>query len=156
MEVADPAAFARTALIEAPARAGVTVGAPVTGSNPAWLLPPRGSYRKGDLVGEHVSLPLSEYAKLILKVSYNRGADLMACLAAVKLGSRNCERGMEGEVQTATGLGVRRSEVIPFDGAGSDDQGRTTPAALTTLLRGIPGTPYGKSFLDALPTSRPR
>jgi D-alanyl-D-alanine carboxypeptidase/D-alanyl-D-alanine-endopeptidase (penicillin-binding protein 4) len=150
-KVADPAAFARTAFIEALSRAGVTVNAPVTGPNPAALLPSKGGYRPADLVGEHVSVPLAQYAKLILKVSYNRGADLMACLAAVKLGSRNCERGMAAEVQTATGLGVRRSEVIPFDGAGSDDQGRTTPTALATLLRGIPGTAYGPAFVDALP-----
>jgi D-alanyl-D-alanine carboxypeptidase/D-alanyl-D-alanine-endopeptidase (penicillin-binding protein 4) len=150
-EVADPAAFARTAFIEALSRAGVTVNAPVTGPNPSALLPAKGSYRPADLLGQHVSVPLAQYAKLILKVSYNRGADLMACLAAVKLGSRNCERGMAAEVQTATGLGVRRSEVIPFDGAGSDDRGRTTPTALATLLRAIPHTPYGPAFVDALP-----
>ncbi len=150
-EVADPAAFARTAFIEALARAGVTVTAPLTGPNPSGLLPTKDRYRRADLVGEHVSLPLSQYAKLILKVSYNRGADLMACLAAVKLGSRNCERGMAAEVDTATGLGARPSEVIPFDGAGSDDQGRTTPSALATLLRGIPRTAYGPAFVNALP-----
>jgi D-alanyl-D-alanine carboxypeptidase/D-alanyl-D-alanine-endopeptidase (penicillin-binding protein 4) len=150
-EVADPAAFARTAFIEALSRAGVTVTAPVTGPNPAALLPPKRSYPHADLIGEHVSLPLAQYAKLILKVSYNRGADLMSCLAAVKLGSGNCEKGMAAEVQTATGLGARRSEVIPFDGAGSDDRGRTTPAALATLLRGIPSTSYGPTFVGALP-----
>jgi D-alanyl-D-alanine carboxypeptidase/D-alanyl-D-alanine-endopeptidase (penicillin-binding protein 4) len=150
-EVADPAAFARTAFIEALARAGVTVTAPVTGPNPAILLPAQGSYKPAQMLGQHVSPPLAQYAKLILKVSYNRGADLMTCLAAVKLGSRNCQRGIGAEVQTATGLGVRRSEVIPFDGAGSDDQGRTTPTALATLLRGIPGTGYGKTFVEGLP-----
>lgn len=150
-EVADPAAFARTAFIEALSRAGVSVDAPVTGPDPSALLPPKGSYKPADLVGQHVSVPLAQYAKLILKVSYNRGADLMACLAAVKLGSGNCERGMAAEVQTATGLGARRSEVIPFDGAGSDDAGRTTPTALATLLRGIPGTSYGPAFVDSLP-----
>ena len=150
-EVADPAAFARTAFIEALARAGVTVAAPATGPDPSALLPPKGSYKPADLVGQRVSLPLAQYAKLILKVSYNRGADLMACLAAVKLGSVRCERGMAAEVQTATGLGARRSEIIPFDGAGSDDRGRTTPTALAALLRGIPGTSYGSAFVDALP-----
>jgi serine-type D-Ala-D-Ala carboxypeptidase/endopeptidase (penicillin-binding protein 4) len=150
-EVADPAAFARTAFIEALARAGVTVTAPTTGPNPTALLPARRSYARADLLGQHVSLPLAQYAKLILKVSYNRGADLMACLAAVKLGSRDCARGMAAEVRTATALGVKRTEVIPFDGAGSNDQGRTTPAALATLLRKIPGTKFGSAFVNALP-----
>jgi D-alanyl-D-alanine carboxypeptidase/D-alanyl-D-alanine-endopeptidase (penicillin-binding protein 4) len=150
-EVGDPAAFARTAFIEALARAGVTVGAPATGSNPSNLLPAKGSYQAADMVARHVSLPLAQYAKLILKVSWNRGADMMACLAAVKLGSTNCADGMAAEVRTATGLGVRRSEVFPMDGAGSDDQGRTTPTALATLLRNAPRTPYGHAFVDALP-----
>lgn len=150
-EVADPAAFARTAFIEALARAGVAVTAPVTGPDPSALLPAKDRYSRADLIGERVSLPLSQYAKLILKVSYNRGADLMACLAAVKLGSRNCARGMAAEVRTATGLGARGSEVIPFDGAGSADEGRTTPAALGALLRGIPRTSYGPAFVAGLP-----
>jgi D-alanyl-D-alanine carboxypeptidase/D-alanyl-D-alanine-endopeptidase (penicillin-binding protein 4) len=150
-EVADPAAFARTAFIEALARSGVTVSAPATGPNPFTLLPAKRAYLRDDLIGEHVSLPLAQYARLILKTSYNRGADMMACLAAVKLGSRNCERGMAAEVQTATGLGVRRTEAIPLDGAGSNDQGRSTPTAFTTLLRGIRSTPYGTAFVNALP-----
>ncbi len=85
-EVDHPSQFARTAFIEALRRAGVTVTAPTTGTNPTGLLPARGSYRHADLVAVHVSDPFAQYAKLILKVSYNRGADLMACLAAVKLG----------------------------------------------------------------------
>jgi D-alanyl-D-alanine carboxypeptidase/D-alanyl-D-alanine-endopeptidase (penicillin-binding protein 4) len=40
-EVDHPAAFARTAFIEALRRAGVTVTAPATGPNPAALLPPK-------------------------------------------------------------------------------------------------------------------
>jgi D-alanyl-D-alanine carboxypeptidase/D-alanyl-D-alanine-endopeptidase (penicillin-binding protein 4) len=150
-EVADPAAFARTAFIEALARAGVAVSAPTTGDNPETLLPAKGSYQAADRVAEHVSLPLAQYAKLILKVSYNRGADLMACLAAVKLGSTNCARGMAAEVQTATRFGVNPSTFIPFDGAGSDDKGRTTPGALVTLLRGAAKAPWGPTFVDALP-----
>jgi PBP4 family serine-type D-alanyl-D-alanine carboxypeptidase len=150
-EVDDPSAFARTAFIEALQRAGVTVTAPPTGPNPASLLPAKGSYRATDRIGQHVSLPLSQFAKLILKVSYNRGADLMTCLAGVKVGSTNCPSGLAAEVKTATGLGVSSSGVVPFDGAGSDDQGRTTPAALATLLRGVAKTSYGKSFVHALP-----
>ncbi|WP_160165467.1 D-alanyl-D-alanine carboxypeptidase/D-alanyl-D-alanine endopeptidase [Conexibacter woesei] len=150
-EVDDPAAFARTAFIAALQRAGVTVTATATGPNPATLLPPKGSYQAADRVGEHVSSTLSQYAKLILKVSHNRGADLMTCLAAVRRGSTDCEDGLTSEVQTASGLGVPYAGVIPMDGAGSDDQGRTTPAALATLLRHVVRAPYGRAFVDALP-----
>jgi D-alanyl-D-alanine carboxypeptidase/D-alanyl-D-alanine-endopeptidase (penicillin-binding protein 4) len=150
-EVADPAAFARTAFIQSLVRAGITVTAPATGANPAASLPARDSYAAADRVAEHVSLPLAQYAKLILKVSYNRGADLMTCLAAVRLHSRSCPDGLAGEVRTATDLGVRRSEFIPQDGAGSDDQGRTTPMALARLLYGIQSASYGPTFIDALP-----
>ncbi|MBV9193139.1 MAG: D-alanyl-D-alanine carboxypeptidase/D-alanyl-D-alanine-endopeptidase [Solirubrobacterales bacterium] len=150
-EIADPSAFARTAFIEALQRAGVTVNARATGPNPEALLPPRGSYRAADMIGQHVSDKLSQYVKLIMKVSYNRGADLMTCLAAVKLGSTACSQGLVAEVKTAAGLGVSRTSMFPFDGAGSDDQGRTTPAALATFVRRVVATPYGKTLFQALP-----
>lgn len=150
-EIADPSAFARTAFIEALQRAGVTVSAPATGPNPEALLPPKGRYAAADMIGQHVSAPLAQFAKLILKVSYNRGADLMTCLAAVKLRSTDCATGLAGEVSTATGLGVPATSVFPFDGAGSDDQSRTTPAALATFLRRVARTSYGATLFRALP-----
>jgi D-alanyl-D-alanine carboxypeptidase/D-alanyl-D-alanine-endopeptidase (penicillin-binding protein 4) len=149
--VDHPAQFARTAFIEALHRAGVRVTAPLTGANPSRLLPARGSYRRSDLVAQHVSTTLAQYAKLILKVSYNRGADLMVCLAAVKAGSRNCERGIAAEVRTATSLGVPRDGVFPQDGAGSDDQGRSSPQALAMVLRGLVHAPYGRALRQGLP-----
>ena len=144
-EIDDPSAFARTAFIEALQRAGVNVTSPATGPNPESILPAKGSLPASDLVGEHVSAPLSQFATLIMKVSYNRGADLMVCLAAVKEGSTSCPQGLSAEVQTINRLGVPSSSAIPFDGAGSDDQGRTTPAALATFLRNATKTPFGKS-----------
>lgn len=150
-EVDHPSEFARTAFIEALQRAGVTVTAPATGTNPTALLPRKGSYRQSDLIGEHVSLPLSQYAKLILKVSYNRGADLMVCLAAVKVGSTNCLTGLGAELKTAVSLGVSRTSLFPQDGAGSDDQGRSTPLALATFLRRVATTSYGNTLFHALP-----
>ncbi len=92
-EIDNPSEFARTAFIEALQRAGVVVSAPATGANPTTLLPPKGSYMRSDLIAEHISVPMSQYAKLILKVSYNRGVDLMVCLAAVKMRSTNCLTG---------------------------------------------------------------
>ncbi len=150
-EVDDPSAFARTAFIEALKRAGVTVTATATGPNPVALLPPKGSYQPADEIGQHVSATLSQFATLILKVSYNRGADLMTCLAAVKVGSTDCSQGLVPEVKTITDLGVPSTSVFPFDGAGSDDRGRSTPAALATFLKRAASTPFGATLFDALP-----
>jgi D-alanyl-D-alanine carboxypeptidase/D-alanyl-D-alanine-endopeptidase (penicillin-binding protein 4) len=149
--VDDPSAFARTAFVEELQQAGVSVTAAATGPNPNSLLPPRGSLPAGDMIGQYVSAPLSQFATLILKVSYNRGADLMTCLAAVNVGSTNCANGLAAEVETANTLGVPSTSVIPFDGAGSDDQGRTTPAALATFLKNATRTPYGRTLFNAFP-----
>jgi D-alanyl-D-alanine carboxypeptidase/D-alanyl-D-alanine-endopeptidase (penicillin-binding protein 4) len=150
-EVDDPAAFARSAFIEALQQAGVTVAAAPAGPNPENLLPPKGSLQPSDMVGDYVSAPLSQFINLILKVSYNRGADLMTCLAAVKVGSTDCQQGLVPELATITKLGVPAQSVFPFDGAGSDDQGRTTTAAMATFLRRAASTSYGPTLYNALP-----
>jgi D-alanyl-D-alanine carboxypeptidase/D-alanyl-D-alanine-endopeptidase (penicillin-binding protein 4) len=150
-EITDPSAYARTAFIEALQRAGVTVTATPTGPNPASKLPAKDSYQATNKLGEHVSADLAAYSKLIMKVSYNRGADLMACLTAVKVGSTDCDEGLAAEVKTATSLGVSDNQVFPFDGAGSDDQSRVTPTALATFYRNVTQAPYGKVLFDSLP-----
>lgn len=150
-EITDPSAFARTAFIEALQRAGVTVSATPTGTNPEALLPPKDSYQPADKLGEHVSATLAAYIKLIMKVSYNRGADLMTCLSAVKAGSTDCEDGLAAEVKTATGWGVSRDQVFPMDGAGSDDQSRVTATALAQSYKAITKEPYGQVLHDSLP-----
>lgn len=150
-EVDDPSAFARSAFIQALQQAGVTVTATPTGPNPEQMLPPKGSYQPSDMVGDYVSPPLSQFVNLILKVSYNRGADLMTCLAAVKAGSADCEQGLVPELATITRLRISSQSVFPLDGAGSDDQGRTTAAAMAEFLRHAAHTSYGPTLFDALP-----
>ena len=59
-QVEDPPSFARTLLIEALQRQGVTVDTSPTGDNPAAQLPPAGSYAEADRVALHTSLPFSE------------------------------------------------------------------------------------------------
>jgi D-alanyl-D-alanine carboxypeptidase/D-alanyl-D-alanine-endopeptidase (penicillin-binding protein 4) len=89
--------------------------------------------------------------KLIMKVSYNRGADLMTCLAAVRTGSTDCEQGLVAEVGTFTDLGVSPTGAYPFDGAGSNDQNRVTPMALASFYREVTSTPYAEVLHDSLP-----
>src|SRR5262249_29586884 len=50
--IEDPAAYARTAFVEALARAGVTVMAPAVGPNPGGRLPAAGSYAPDTRVGQ--------------------------------------------------------------------------------------------------------
>ncbi len=64
--IEDPATFARTALIEALQRTGVSVSASPTGSNPTSDLPEKGSYEADAKIATYESPPFSEYAKLIL------------------------------------------------------------------------------------------
>ncbi|CAN7689177.1 D-alanyl-D-alanine carboxypeptidase/D-alanyl-D-alanine-endopeptidase [Mesorhizobium sp. LjRoot246] len=148
--VPDPAAFARTAFIEALERAGVKVDANPFGRNPAEKLPGNAAYSAENKVAEHVSPPLSEFVKVILKVSYNRGAHLMLCLAAVKAESRDCAAGIGKELELLDRLGVSRQSTYVFDGAGSNDHGKTAPADQTTLLTRIVKEPWGASIRDGM------
>jgi D-alanyl-D-alanine carboxypeptidase/D-alanyl-D-alanine-endopeptidase (penicillin-binding protein 4) len=147
--IVDPAAFARTALIEALGRAGISVSAPPTGPNPTEKLPPKDSYR-GDPLAAYVSPPLREYAKLILKVSHNLGANLNICLMAVKAGSTNCEAGFPVMASFLDRAHVDRDQVVLADG-GENPVDRITPQALSEMLGYWLGQSEATTFRLMLP-----
>lgn len=149
-QIPHPAAFARVAFIEALRRAGVAVTASAAGTNPVRLLPSANSYAAGMMVAQHVSPPLSQYVKVVLKISYNRGADLLVCLVAAKTGSRDCADGLAAEVKTISPLGASAASTIVYDGAGSVDDGRTTPADEATLLRNLMSVQWGHYVYDGM------
>jgi D-alanyl-D-alanine carboxypeptidase/D-alanyl-D-alanine-endopeptidase (penicillin-binding protein 4) len=147
-QIRNPANFARTALIEALQREGVKVTATPTGSNPVQLLP--ADYAQGDKIAEHISPPLSEFVKVILKVSYNRGAGLMLCLAAAKSGSRDGTAGLDIALKLIASMGVSKSSIVLFDGAGSDERDRTSPADQVTFLRNVHRFDWGKFIRNGM------
>ncbi len=149
--IPNPAAFARTAFIEALRRAGVSVAARSVGPNPRNLLPRSRRYPSSRRVALRVSAPLSQIVKVVLKVSANRGADLLACLVAVKHGQHNCLAGLGYIEQNAASLGSPRNVTFAFDGAGSEDTDRINPVAMTTFLSRVLRQPYGRAFRAALP-----
>jgi serine-type D-Ala-D-Ala carboxypeptidase/endopeptidase (penicillin-binding protein 4) len=149
--VEDPAAFARTALIEALERAGVSVSASPTGSNPASDLPEKGSYEADTKVATYESPPFSEYAKLILKVSHNYGANLNVCLMAVKAGSTDCDDGFPVMKSFFEKAGVDTLQVALADGRGGNPSDRFTPQAATVLLRYWLEQPQAETFRMMLP-----
>ncbi|HEV2636136.1 MAG TPA: D-alanyl-D-alanine carboxypeptidase [Actinocrinis sp.] len=113
LPVADPAAFARTAMIDALQRAGITVDAAATGPDPA---PPAQDPTSAP-VATLVSPPFQQEAQLILKVSHNLGADLMVCLLAVHAGSKDCQSGFAGikAFDTKAGVDVTQAAVNPLN-----------------------------------------
>ena len=149
--IPDPAAFARTAFIEALRRARVSVAASSVGRNPRNLLPRSRTYPSSHRVALRSSAPLSQIVKVILKVSANRGADLLVCLVAVKHGKRECPAGLAYLQRNAASLGSPPDATFAFDGGGSDDRDRINPIAITTFLRRVLVQPYGSAFRAALP-----
>jgi D-alanyl-D-alanine carboxypeptidase/D-alanyl-D-alanine-endopeptidase (penicillin-binding protein 4) len=147
--IEDPNAFGRTALIEALARAGVTVEAPPTGPNPAALLP--ATYPAADPLATYVSPPFSEYAKLILKVSHNLGANLGICLMAADAGSADCADGFAVLAEFLRRAGVDTDQVQLLDGRGGHPVDRATPEAVAQMLSYWLGTPEATAFRLALP-----
>lgn len=147
--IADPAAFARTVFIQALQRAGVHVDAPMDGPNPARSLP--ASYPAPDRVAAYVSPPYADYAKLILKVSHNLGANLGVCLLAVQAGSHDCDDGFAPLREFLQRAGVDTDQVALADGRGGDPVDRATPLAVTQILRYWLHQPDFAAFRQCLP-----
>jgi serine-type D-Ala-D-Ala carboxypeptidase/endopeptidase (penicillin-binding protein 4) len=150
-QVADPAAFARTAFVEALARAGVTVGAPATGPNPTASLPDPASYAEDARLAVLESPPFRDYLTLVMKVSLNLGANLAICLLAVESGSTDCDDGF-GVLKTfLEKAGVNPTDVAFTTGQGGKRSDLVTPTATTDLVRYWTTTDDFEVFKDALP-----
>ncbi|MFI0214394.1 D-alanyl-D-alanine carboxypeptidase/D-alanyl-D-alanine endopeptidase [Streptomyces lydicus] len=147
--VKDPDAFGRTALIEALRRAGVQVTANPVGPRPAARLPR--SYRGVPAVARYTSPPYREYARLILKVSHNLGANLGVCLMATTAGSTDCEDGFPVLAAFLDAAKVDRKAVQLADGRGGNPADRTTPRALAQILTYWQRTGEARNFREALP-----
>ena len=129
--VRGPARFASTLLIEALARAGVPVEAPVLADNAVDLLPSEADVAALPRVATLESAPFSEYAKLILKVSHNLGAELMAAVIAAENGERTVDEGLQRIGEMLPRLGVEPN-TFAFNSASGRDGNRTTPRAAAT------------------------
>ncbi|WP_327417740.1 D-alanyl-D-alanine carboxypeptidase/D-alanyl-D-alanine endopeptidase [Streptomyces sp. NBC_01233] len=147
--ITDPAAFGRTALIEALGRAGVRVTADPAGPNPVARLPR--DYASRPRVAAYTSPPYAQYAKLILKVSHNLGANLGICLMAVTTGSHQCEDGFPVLADFLDRAGVDRKQAQLMDGRGGNPADRVTPQVLVQMLAYWQRTPDAKLFREALP-----
>jgi D-alanyl-D-alanine carboxypeptidase/D-alanyl-D-alanine-endopeptidase (penicillin-binding protein 4) len=148
--IQDPNTFGRTALIEALGRAGVSVSAAPTGPNLLDELP--AGYSGDPRVAAYVSPPYRQYAKLILKVSHNLGANLALCNMATFEGSSDCfsafpiEHGFLADVAH-----VDPAQFQLDDGRGGDATERATPTGLAGILAYWLTTPDADAFRLSLP-----
>jgi D-alanyl-D-alanine carboxypeptidase/D-alanyl-D-alanine-endopeptidase (penicillin-binding protein 4) len=150
--VEEPATFARIAFVQALQRAGVSVGAPLRAPNAPAKLPPRGSYTAAMQVAQFVSPAYSEFAKLILKVSLNLGANLSLSLFGLTQGERTVTGALAAERKTLVGqMGIKSDEfAFPTNGSGSPDS-QAAPRATVKLLAGMYAGKNGALFKAALP-----
>lgn len=148
--IQDPNTFGRTALIEALGRAGVTVSAAPTGPNQLDKLP--AGYSGDPRVAAYVSPPYRQYAKLILKVSHNLGANLALCNMATFEGSSDCFSAFP--IEHAFLADVAHVDPAQFqldDGRGGDATERATPTGLAGILAYWLTTPDADAFRLSLP-----
>jgi len=150
-EAQDPPSFARTLLIEALVRAGVTVEASALGANRPERLPTPAVYEHFRRVAVLTSPPFSESAKLVLKVSHNLHASTLPLLIAAKHGQRTLAEGLRKQHDFLARAGVDVETISFGGGAGGDSADFVTPRATVQLLRHMAGRPDFAIYENALP-----
>jgi serine-type D-Ala-D-Ala carboxypeptidase/endopeptidase (penicillin-binding protein 4) len=133
--VQDPAVFVKSAFIAALKAQGIKLSPSTKGSS---------NYQGLQPIAVWVSPPLSEYAKLIFKVSHNLGADLVPLLLGVKQGKKTFEEGLRllGDF-VINDLKISEDDFVFLDAAGGNDN-RLTPQAVVQLLEYV----YHQSKVD--------
>jgi D-alanyl-D-alanine carboxypeptidase/D-alanyl-D-alanine-endopeptidase (penicillin-binding protein 4) len=150
--IENPPAFARTAFIEALQRVGVTGAASPLGDNPGETLPAIDAYTADNRVAAFTSPPYAGYAKLILKVSLNLGANLSVMLFGLAHGKRTIAEALAVERETLiAGFGLQPDAFhFPTNGSGSPDS-QATPRATVQFLEKMALTDVAAVYESGLP-----
>ena len=150
--IVNPTNYARTIFIEKLQTAGVSVDTPAVTQNAATLLPARNSYAADTRVAELKGLPYADYAKFILKVSYNIGADTSLVLWGLTQKVDNMTDALAVEQKNLTRNYVVPPEQYHFvDGSGGGPSTATTVAVTQMLMALSKRTQTFPVLLDALP-----
>lgn len=144
--IKNPKAFAKGALIGALQKQGIVL-------NPAPPAKNHAPYKTLKPLAEWVSPPLTEYVKLILKVSHNIGADLIPLLLASKNGQTTFDEGMlDIGSFLITQVKLSPDEFVMADAAGGNENRFTPQAELQILEYMHKQKPESfRLFFDALP-----
>jgi serine-type D-Ala-D-Ala carboxypeptidase/endopeptidase (penicillin-binding protein 4) len=150
-EVADPASFARSLLIEALERAGISVATSPLGRNSGGALPAHADYGSLKRVAQFRSPPFAQSAKLILKVSHNLHASTLPLLLASRHGERTLREGLRRQREFLIKAGVE-ADTLSFGGAaGGDAADYVTPRATVRLLTYLASRDDFAAYDAALP-----
>jgi len=144
-----PSRFGEVVLAEALNEAGVRA-IPRLGSRRVAFAELAGGYADSMAVAEHVSLPLSAAAPVVLKTSQNLHASnfplLLGSLPAAKDSARS---GFDLENAWLTGAGLNLDGAMQGDGAGANAM--FSPDFMVHYLAVAAARPWGTAFHDALP-----
>lgn len=149
-QVPDPGTWARTLFIEALQRHGVTVGADALAANDESALPAAEELDDAKVVASFDSVPFSETARLINKVSHNLGANQLPLILAANAGERTLADGLAIEEGVVIDGGVAEDQVTLTDGQGLPGN-TVSPAGITAYLRSLTTTPTFETFYDSTP-----
>jgi len=146
--VPDPASWARTLFIEALERAGVTVTAPALAANDESELP--AGYSARTRVASLKSPTLAAMGSMILRTSYNTGAEDLLCLLAAHLHSTDCTDGLKLVEKELEKAGLDVNDVVLANGEGAYPSA-ATPVQMTRWLAWTQTQPWGAALRAGLP-----
>ncbi len=147
--IPDPASWARTLFVEALARAGITVTAPIVGPNDTSRLP-GDDYRPDLELASLRSPPLREMGTMILQTSYNTGADALLCLLAVQADSTDCVDGLKVIREATEKAGMVSDRVVLTDGEGAYPAS-VTAKQMAGWMRWAATQPWERDFVASQP-----
>jgi D-alanyl-D-alanine carboxypeptidase len=151
VRIVQPSNYARTVFVGLLEHAGVAVDAPTVMENPVGLLPRKDAYRASDKVAQLTGLPYAQDAKLILKISYNIGADTSLVLLGVAHHVHSMSAALAFERQDLRAhYGIPTSDYHFIDGSGGGDT-TATSRAVTQMLQELAKSPASSAFIAALP-----
>lgn len=150
-EFDEPANLARGLFIEALLAKGVRVSKSKFAANDREKLSGIVSFDDSKKVAQLDSLPFSEEAKLILKVSHNLHANALPDLIALHAGKKRFIDGLRIEKEFLSRVGVEPETISFADGAGGARADYVTPRAAVSLLRYMATRPDFARFEDTLP-----
>jgi D-alanyl-D-alanine carboxypeptidase/D-alanyl-D-alanine-endopeptidase (penicillin-binding protein 4) len=151
MEIQDPVSWARSLFIETLRAEGVKLTvSPLSEQNNSDL-PEKSEMASLAVVSEYTSLPLSEYVKVILKVSHNLHASTLPVLLAVSEGKQTATEGLRIQASLLENLGLSPESVSFGGGAGGSRSDLVSPRATVDLLLAMQSKPGFNALYMGLP-----